>query len=434
MIRRINGAGKDLEDFFACLAERNRMESEEISQRVAEIVQTVKHRGDQAVLEYTRKFDGVETEQGSIRISEEEISQACRQVDEKLMGVIRRAKANIEAFHGKQKQNSWFSTGSDGILLGQLFRPLSIVGIYVPGGTAPLPSSVLMNAIPARVAGVERVVMATPPGRDGRVSPAILAAAKEAGVDEIYRMGGAQAIAAMAFGTETVPQVDKIVGPGNIYVAFAKRMVYGTCDIDMFAGPSEILVVADETANPTYAAADLLSQAEHDVRASAILVTTSRDLADKVETELQQQVACLSRKEYMEKSLESYGAIITTDSLPQCIEIANRLAPEHLELCVSDPFALLDGIRNAGAVFLGHYAPEPLGDYFAGPNHVLPTSGTARFFSPLSVHDFVKKSSVISYSAQALSKVQKDVVTFAEAEGLTAHANAVRVRFEKDRK
>lgn len=417
-------------DLYTRLISRNHMESGDIQTRVEEILQGVREKGDTAVLEYTYRFDGVDFSPEQMLVSEEEIQEAYTVVDEALIGTLRRAKANIEGFHEKQKEQSWFSTEKEGVLLGQMYRALASVGIYVPGGTAPLPSSVLMNAVPAKVAGVEKIIMATPPGKDGKVSPAILVASREAGVDRIYKMGGAQAIAALAYGTESIPKVDKIVGPGNIYVAMAKRMVYGYCDIDMIAGPSEIMVLADDTAKAKYVAADLLSQAEHDAMASAILATTSEKLALEVQSEVKRQMGYLSRKDILEKSVADYGVIVLVEDLEQGIELVNTIAPEHFELCVEEPFSLLGSIRNAGAVFLGNYASEPLGDYFAGPNHVLPTSGTARFFSPLNVGDFIKKTSVISYTRKALELVKDDVVRFAEAEGLTAHANAIRVRFE----
>lgn len=412
------------------LVSRNDIESGDVAKSVEEIIGNVRKNGDKALLEYTVRFDKVDPVSYAMKIDKSEIDSAYGRVDNELVEVIQRAKNNIESFHSKQKENSWFSTGGDGIILGQLYRPLETVGVYVPGGTAPLPSSVLMNAVPARVAGVKKIVMTTPPGKDGSINPAILVAANEAGVDEIYRVGGAQAIAALAFGTETIPRVDKIVGPGNIYVAAAKRMVYGYCDIDMVAGPSEIMVVADKSANAKYVAADLLSQAEHDVLASSILVTISDKLAGEVQAEIERQVLYLTRKDILTKSIDDYGAILIVENMEDAVDIVNRIAPEHLELCVEEPFNLLGSIKNAGAIFLGHYASEPLGDYFAGPNHVLPTSGTARFFSPLNVGDFVKKSSVISYTRKALEKVKDDVVRFAEAEGLTAHANAIKVRFE----
>lgn len=415
------------------LVSRSNFEPENVVESVNEILKNVRENGDKSVIEYTYRFDGIKLEQNRLKVKEGEIKEAYKRVDRELLEVIRRSKENIERFHTKQKENSWFSTEDDGVILGQLYRPLEVVGVYVPGGTAPLPSSVLMNVVPARVAGVERVVMLTPPGRNGQINPVILVAANEAGVDEIYRIGGAQAIAAMAFGTETVPKVDKIVGPGNIYVATAKRMVYGYCDIDMVAGPSEIMVVADESANPKYIAADLLSQAEHDTLASSILVTTSEKIAAKVQDEVKRQIEHLERKEIVTKSINEYGAIIIVKDVREAIDFVNTIAPEHLELIVEDPFSVLSYVKNAGAVFLGSYSSEPLGDYYAGPNHVLPTSGTARFFSPLNVGDFVKKSSVISYTERALEKAKDDIIAFAEAEGLTAHANAIRVRFDKDK-
>lgn len=413
------------------LVSRSQLEDKEVLSRVESIINNVKEDGDQALLDYTRKFDNVDLPLERIRVSEKEIQDAYKNTDKKLIEVIKKARKNIEDFHIKQKQNSWFSTEANGILLGQMYRPLKNVGVYVPGGTAALISSVLMNVIPAKTAGVKKIIMATPPGKGGDVNPAMLVAASEAGVDEIYRIGGAQAIAAMAFGTGTVPKVDKIVGPGNIYVATAKKMVYGYCDIDMFAGPSEIMIIADASANPCYIAADLLSQAEHDVLAASILVTTSEKLAEEVQREIERQYGYLSRKNIIKKSLETYGAIVIVQTVRQAVDIVNRVAPEHLELCVENPFELLGSIENAGAIFLGEYSSEPLGDYFAGPNHVLPTGGTARFFSPLSLGDFMKKSSIISYSADALKSVKDNVIRFAEAEKLDAHANAIRVRFEK---
>jgi histidinol dehydrogenase len=414
------------------LVSRNQFEDKEVLTRVDEIVNNVKQKGDQALLEYTKRFDNVDLSIENISVSDKEIQDAYNSIDKELLNVIRRAKKNIEIFHIKQKENSWFSTESNGVLLGQMCRPLGIVGVYVPGGTAALISSVLMNVIPAKVAGVKKIIMATPPGKSGEVNAAVLVAASEAGVDEIFRIGGAQAVAAMAFGTKTVPKVDKIVGPGNIYVATAKKMVYGYCDIDMFAGPSEIMVVADNSANPCYVAADLLSQAEHDVLSASILVTTSKSLAKEVQREIERQYGYLSRKDIIINSLKDYGAIIVTETINQAIDIVNKVAPEHLELCVKNPFDLLGSVENAGAIFLGSYSSEPLGDYFAGPNHVLPTGGTARFFSPLNLGDFMKKSSIISYSREALKNVKDHVIKFAEAEKLDAHANAIRVRFEKD--
>lgn len=430
MIRIIDLRENKENSLFEKLVGRSQLDQAGVLEAVNGIIQNVRQSGDQAVLEYTRRFDGIDLTEG-LRVSPAELEEACGKVDGRLLEVIRKAKSNIEAFHAKQKENSWFTTDEDGVLLGQLYRPLEVVGIYVPGGTAVLTSSVLMNAIPAKVAGVKKIIMATPPGKDGRVNEAVLAAAKEAGVDEVYKMGGAQAVAAMAFGTETVPRVDKIFGPGNIYVATAKRMVYGFCDIDMFAGPSEIMVVADDTANPGYVAADLMSQAEHDVLSAAILVTTSEKMAYAVAAELERQYAGLSRKAILERSLADYGAAVIVNTVEEAVDIVNRIAPEHLELCIEEPFSRLGQIKNAGAVFLGNYSSEPLGDYFAGPNHVLPTGGTARFFSPLNVADFVKKSSVISYTRKALERVKDDIVLFAESEGLDGHANAIKVRFQE---
>jgi histidinol dehydrogenase len=424
-LRYTNGSS-----LYKKLSERSQFELGDVLKRVEDIVNNVKVKGDKAVLEYTGMFDRVELTANTLKVTAQEIKEAYNQVDERLIEVIRRAKANIESFHEKQKEKSWFSTESDGVILGQLYRPLSVVGVYVPGGTAAYPSSVLMNIIPAKVAGVEKIVMITPPKANG-INPAVLVAANEAGVNEIYKVGGAQGIAALAFGTLVIPKVDKIVGPGNAYVAMAKRVVYGYCDIDAIAGPSEIAVIADESAKPAYIAADLLSQAEHDVLASSILVTSSEKIAKEVQIEVERQVALLPRKEIAVQSLKNYGAIVITENIDKAVDIVNEIAPEHLELCVEEPFNMLGSIKNAGAIFLGHYASEPLGDYFAGPNHVLPTNGTARFFSPLNVGDFIKKSSVISYTRKALEKVKDDIILFAEAEGLTAHANAIRVRFEK---
>jgi histidinol dehydrogenase len=422
-------ANKD-SDIFSKLTSRSQIEYGDVQDRVADIVNNVKKNGDKAVFEYTAMFDKTELSSDNIKVSQAEIDEAYKKVDKELVEVIRRAKKNIARYHEKQLEKSWFATEEDGIILGQLCNPLEVVGIYSPGGTAAYPSSVLMGAVTAKVAGVKRVIMATPPGGADGINPAILVAANEAGIEEIYKIGGAQAIAAMAFGTQSIPKVDKIVGPGNIYVALAKRMVYGYCDIDMIAGPSEITVVADETANPRFAAADMLSQAEHDALASAILVTPSEKVAEEVKKELEIQLNQLPRKEMAEKSLKDFGAIILVDDMDSAIEVVNKIAPEHLELCVSEPFSLIGYIKNAGAIFLGNYSSESLGDYYAGPNHVLPTSGTARFFSPLNVSEFMKKSSIISYSKKALQLVKDDVIKFAEAEGLKAHANAIRVRFE----
>ena len=402
----------------------------EFESRVNDIIQNVREKRDEAIFEYTLKFDGATIDQDNIRVTEKEIKEAYEQVDPKLLDVIRKALVNIHDYHTKQKQYSWFDSDESGIILGQKVTPLKTVGVYVPGGKAVYPSSVLMNVIPAKVAGVSNIIMTTPCGKDGKVYPSTLVAAKEAGVDAIYKVGGAQAIAALAFGTESIPKVDKIVGPGNIYVALAKKAVFGYVSIDSIAGPSEIMVLADETANPRFVAADLLSQAEHDEMASAILVTTSETLAEQVSVEVDKFVATLSRKEIIRKSLDNYGYILVADTMQDAIDTVNEIASEHLELVTKNPFETMTKIRNAGAIFIGEYSSEPLGDYFAGPNHVLPTNGTAKFFSPLSVDDFIKKSSIISYSREALEPVYKDIVQFAECEKLTAHANSIRVRFE----
>lgn len=396
---------------------------------VAEIIDNVKQNGDSALKEYTKKFDKAQIE--TIKVSEEEITSAYKKVAPELLETIKKSKQNIWSFHEKQLQNSWISPKEDGTMLGQLVRPLEKVGLYVPGGTAPLISSVLMTAVPAKVAGVEQLIMCTPPSQDGSINPAILVAAREAGVDEVYRAGGAQAVAAMAYGTETIPSVDKICGPGNVYVATAKRLVFGDCDIDMFAGPSEILVIADSSAVPEYVAADLLSQAEHDILASSVLVTDDVSLLDSVKTEIEKQLLGLKRNEIIEKSLKSYGFGILVDNLEEAIEVSNNIAPEHLELCIKEPMSILGMIKNAGAIFVGNYSPEPLGDYMAGPSHVLPTSGTARFSSPVNVDQFIKKSSLIYYNKQSLEATSNDIVRFAEAELLDAHANALKVRFNK---
>ena len=402
----------------------------EFESRVNDIIQNVREKRDEAIFEYTLKFDGATIDQDNIRVTEEEIKEAYEQVDPKLLDVIRKALVNIRDYHAKQKQYSWFDSDESGIILGQKVTPLKTVGVYVPGGKAVYPSSVLMNVIPAKVAGVSNIIMTTPCGKDGKVYPSTLVAAKEAGVDAIYKVGGAQAIAALAFGTESIPKVDKIVGPGNIYVALAKKAVFGYVSIDSIAGPSEIMVLADETANPRFVAADLLSQAEHDEMASAILVTTSETLAEQVSVEVDKFVEVLSRKEIIRKCLDNYGYILVADTMQDAIDTVNEIASEHLELVTKNPFETMTKIRNAGAIFIGEYSSEPLGDYFAGPNHVLPTNGTAKFFSPLSVDDFIKKSSIISYSREALEPVYKDIVQFAECEKLTAHANSIRVRFE----
>ena len=399
---------------------------------VKEILDKVKEEKDAAVFAYTAKFDGAELTADTIEVTDAEIEEAYAQVDDTLLTVIRKAKDNIESYHAKQRQNSWFDSKPDGTILGQKITPLHRVGVYVPGGKAVYPSSVLMNVMPAKVAGVDEIIMVTPPGKNGKVSPNTLVAAKEAGVDKIYKVGGAQAIAALAYGTESIPKVDKIVGPGNIYVALAKKAVYGHVSIDSIAGPSEILVVADETANPRYVAADLLSQAEHDELASAILVTTSEKLAHEVSDQVDGFLKELSRAEIISKSLDNYGYILLADTMEDVIDVANKIASEHLEIQTKNPFEVMTKIRNAGAIFIGEYASEPLGDYFAGPNHILPTNGTAKFFSPLSVDDFIKKSSIISYSREALQKVHKDIESFAKAEQLTAHANSIHVRFEEE--
>lgn len=399
---------------------------------VEAIVEDVKENKDKALFAYTEKFDGALITGDTVRVTKEEIQEAMEQMDPDLFEVMKRSMKNIRAYHEKQRRQSWFDSKPDGTILGQKITPLESAGVYVPGGKAAYPSSVLMNIIPAEVAGVQRIVMVTPPGKDGKVNPVTLTAAHLAGATEVYKAGGAQAVAALAFGTESIPRVDKIVGPGNIFVALAKKAVYGHVSIDSIAGPSEILVIADDSANPRFVAADLLSQAEHDELASAILVTTSMDLAEKVSREIDGFVKDLSRKEILEKSLENYGYILVADTLDQAVETANEIASEHLEIVTRNPFEVMTKIRNAGAIFIGEYSSEPLGDYFAGPNHVLPTNGTAKFFSPLGVDDFIKKSSIIYYSREALKEIHKDVEAFAEAEGLTAHANSVRVRFEEE--
>ena len=397
---------------------------------VKEILDKVKEEKDAAVFAYTAKFDGAELTADTIEVTDAEIEEAYAQVDDTLLTVIRKAKDNIESYHAKQRQNSWFDSKPDGTILGQKITPLHRVGVYVPGGKAVYPSSVLMNVMPAKVAGVDEIIMVTPPGKNGKVSPNTLVAAKEAGVDKIYKVGGAQAIAALAYGTESIPKVDKIVGPGNIYVALAKKAVYGHVSIDSIAGPSEILVLADETANPRYVAADLLSQAEHDELASAILITTSEDFAKKVSEEVEGFVQVLERKAIIQKSLDNFGYILVAEDMDEAIDTANEIASEHLEIVTANPFEVMTKIRNAGAIFIGEYSCEPLGDYFAGPNHILPTNGTAKFFSPLSVDDFVKKSSIIYYSREALAAKKDDIIQFAKAESLTAHANSIAVRFE----
>lgn len=405
----------------------------EYQNAVAEIVERVRMEGDAALLEYTRRFDWEGISESNIRVTQEEIQEAYGKIDQRLLETIRKALSNIRSYHEKQKRYSWFDTTADGTMLGQKITPLQSAGVYVPGGKAVYPSSVLMNIVPAKIAGVERIIMTTPCNRQGKIDPAVLVAAKEAGADEIYRAGGAQAVAAMAFGTKSIPKVDKITGPGNIFVALAKKAVSGYVSIDSIAGPSEILVLADETADARYVAADLLSQAEHDELASAILVTTSRELAEQVSQQAEQFVKDLSRREIIEKSLENYGYILVADTKEEALETVNLIASEHLEIMTKNPFEDMMKVRNAGAIFLGENSSEPLGDYFAGPNHILPTNGTARFFSPVSVDDFIKKSSIIYYSREALAKVHEDIEYFARQEQLTAHANSVRVRFEKEK-
>jgi histidinol dehydrogenase len=412
------------------LLKRSPNQYEEYEKTVNNILNEIKEKGDQALFQYTECFDKVLITKETLKVTDAEIEEAYRNISPEVLDVIRKAMINIEAFHGKQRQYSWFDTTENGTILGQKVTPIAAAGVYVPGGKAAYPSSVLMNVIPAKVAGVKRIAMTTPPGKDGKLDAATLVAAKEAGVTEIYKVGGAQAIAALAFGTESIPKVDKIVGPGNIFVALAKKAVYGHVSIDSIAGPSEILVLADETANPRYVAADLLSQAEHDELASAILITTSREVAEQVSKEVDRFVQQLSRKEILQKSLDNYGYIMIAASIQEAIDTANEIASEHLEIMTKDPFMVMTKIKNAGAIFIGEYSSEPLGDYMAGPNHILPTNGTAKFFSPLSVDDFIKKSSIIAYSREALEPIYKDIVTFANSERLTAHANSIAVRFE----
>lgn len=409
---------------------RSQFELEEVNQRVKEVLDNIKKNGDKALFEYTEKFDGVKLD--ALKVSQEEIEEAYNSIDKELLESLQKAHDNIKKFHQRQVQNSFLTNDVNGVIVGQAVNPIEKVGIYVPGGTAPLPSTVLMNAVPAKVAGVNEIVMTTPPAKNGKINPVILAAAKIAGVDKIFKLGGAQAVGALAFGSESVPRVYKIVGPGNIYVAMAKKQVYGSVDIDMVAGPSEVLVIADEKANPRFIAADLLSQAEHDTLACSILLTPSKEVAEKVAKEVDLQLSKLSRNEIAKQSIENYGRIVITENMDEAINLANEIAPEHLELSVENPFDYLSRIKNAGAIFLGEYSPEPLGDYFAGPNHTLPTSGTAKFASPLSVDAFIKKSSIIYYTREALAKVKDDVVRIAESETLTAHANSIKIRFEAD--
>lgn len=418
------------ENLLENLLKRSPGQYEEYEAVVAEILENVKKDGDRAVFAYTKEFDHADICEENVRVTKEEIEEAYTLVDPGLLTIIRKALDNIRTYHEKQLRYSWFDSKPDGTMLGQKVTPLKRVGVYVPGGKAVYPSSVLMNIVPAKVAGVEEILMVTPPGQDGRITPNTLVAANEAGVSTIYKSGGAQAIGALAYGTKSIPRVDKIVGPGNIFVALAKKAVYGHVGIDAVAGPSEILVIADETANPRFVAADLLSQAEHDELASAILVTTSETLAGQVAGEVDAFIKELSRSEIIRKSLDNYGYILITDTMDDAVEIANEIASEHLEIQTKNPYDVMMKIRNAGAIFIGEYSSEPLGDYFAGPNHVLPTNGTARFFSPLSVDDFVKKSSIIAYSREALEAVHEDIEQFARAERLTAHANSIKVRFE----
>ena len=429
MINIIKADGKTEKEFLAKLEERNRSTNNDVTAVVSEIINNVRENGDKAVRKYTVKFDGKAPE--CFEVSKDEINASITQCDTKFIETLKKAAENIRNFHERQKQQSWLTTKENGVIMGQRIRGLARVGLYVPGGTAAYPSSVLMNAIPAKIAGVKEIIMVTPPTKDGKPNPDIMAAAAIAGVDRVFLMGGAQAIAALAYGTESVPKVDKIVGPGNIFVATAKKLLYGNVDIDMIAGPSEILVLADDSANPKFLAADLMSQAEHDKLASAIMVTTSEELAEETVSQIERQIQMLSRKDIIETSLTNYGVIIVCDTMDKAVEMANELAPEHLEVCCNNPLEYIGKLDNAGSVFLGNYSPEPLGDYFAGPNHVLPTSGTARFFSPLSVDSFVKKSSFIYYTENALDKDKEDIIRFARTEGLTAHANSIEVRFEE---
>ena len=430
-MKLIKVTDESIKTILTDLLKRSPNNYDQYASAVTEVVNDVKENGDQAVLSYTKKFDGCDLTAEQMLVTEEEIKEAYNIVEDRFIEIIRKALVNIRDYHEKQKQYSWFDSKPNGTMLGQKVTPLESCGVYVPGGKAAYPSSVLMNIVPAKVAGVEKIVMVTPPGKDGNVNPNTLVAAKEAGADIIYKVGGSQAIAALAYGTETIPQVDKIVGPGNIYVALAKKQVYGNVSIDSIAGPSEIAVLADETANPRYVAADLLSQAEHDELASAILVTTSEAFAKEVEKEIEGFLKELSRAEIIQKSLDQFGYLLVAETMDQAIETVNAIASEHLEVVTANPFDVMTKIRNAGAIFIGEYSSEPLGDYFAGPNHVLPTNGTAKFFSPLRVDDFIKKSSIIYYSKEALEPIHKDIEAFAEAEQLTAHANSIKVRFEE---
>ena len=429
-MRQIKLTEETKKDILTTLLKRSPSQYPEYEKTVSEILNNVRNNGDKAVFEYTEKFDGYKYDENTIRVTEKEINEAYDNYDKELIAIMEKAFNNIKEYHEKQKQNSWISTKEDGTLLGVKVSAIEKAGVYVPGGKAAYPSSTLMCVIPALVAGVERIVMVTPANKEGKVADCTLVAAKICGVNEIYKVGGAQAIAALAYGTETIPKVDKIVGPGNIFVALAKKAVFGHVSIDSVAGPSEILVIADDTANPRYVAADLLSQAEHDQLASAILLTTSKEFADKVSAEVDNFLKELSRTEIIEKSLENYGYIILCDSIDDAIDAANEIASEHLEILTKNPYETMTKIKNAGAIFLGEYSSEPLGDYFAGPNHVLPTNGTAKFFSPLSVDAFIKKTSIISYSKDALKEIHTDIERFALSEGLSAHANSIKVRFE----
>ena len=431
-MRKVTLTKESTRDILGNLLKRSPNNYGKFESAVAEILAKVKSEGDEALFAYTKQFDKVEINKDTIRVTEEEIKEAYDTIDPALLDVIRKALVNIRTYHEKQIQNSWFTSTTNGTMLGQKVTPLNRVGVYVPGGKAVYPSSVLMNIVPAKVAGVPHIVMTTPPGKDGKVCASTLVAAREAGADEIYKVGGAQAVGALAYGTESIPKVDKIVGPGNIFVALAKKAVYGYVSIDSIAGPSEILVLADETANPRYVAADLLSQAEHDELACAILITTSREFADKVDQEVKGFVEVLSRKEIIQKSLDNFGYILIAEDMDEAIEAANEIAPEHMEIVTANPFEDMMKVKNAGAIFIGEYSSEPLGDYFAGPNHVLPTNGTAKFFSALSVDDFIKKSSIVYYSKAALRDIHKDIVQFAISEQLTAHANSIAVRFEEE--
>ena len=433
-MRTVKLTKESTKDILENLLKRSPNNYGKFESTVAQILDKVKNEGDAALFAYTKEFDKADVTKETIRVTDAEIEEAYAQIDPALLGVIRKALVNIRKYHEKQIQNSWFTSGTNGTMLGQKVTPLNRVGVYVPGGKAVYPSSVLMNIVPAKVAGVPHIVMTTPPGKDGKVCASTLVAAKEAGADEIYKVGGAQAIGALAFGTESIPKVDKIVGPGNIFVALAKKAVYGYVSIDSIAGPSEILVLEDETANPHFVAADLLSQAEHDELACAILITTSEEFAAKVDEEVKGFVEVLSRKEIIQKSLDNFGYILIAEDMDEAIEAANEIAPEHMEIVTANPFEDMMKVKNAGAIFIGEYSSEPLGDYFAGPNHVLPTNGTAKFFSALSVDDFIKKSSIVYYSKAALRDIHKDIIQFATSEQLTAHANSIAVRFEDEDK